>query len=417
MSTVTRPALRRRRAVSAGCMLATLLAGACNQTFEPLQQSTSERFSIFGYLDASADTQWIRVMPIRALKQTSPDSFGAKVTLLNVATGATIDLKDSLFGFRSYAGPTVGGGTQYVHNYWTAQKIEPGATYRFSASLDTGQTAVALVKIPDDYTVEVWLAPTSTSRFITIDSDYIHVTGLKHLPFAAQAEHFEDDCGPGVDTVWYKPNAASGGGFEIPIERTGVPPRGEATCGTPVVLSRDLWLVGSDSIWPSGDQYSLQGLGRSELTSNISHAIGFLGGVLTKDIPYETCSMESGGQIVNSYCRLRYDKESAALRGTVTETRCGDGPINEVTVQLTQLDQDPAELRSYVTQADGIYHFDALVPGTRYALKARAKPVPVFGKGEIDEYSLLYDTLTFAPGEHRIYDIGLKKLIPCNQQP
>ncbi len=414
---MSRPGLSIRRALPVTCLLATLLAGACNEAFAPLQESSSKRFSIFGYLDASADTQWIRVMPIRPLRQTSPDSFGMTVTLENVATGASVELRDSLFAFTSYAGTDLGSGTQYVHDYWTTQKIEPGATYRFSARLDTGEAAEALVKIPADYAVELWLAPSSSNHFVTRDSDYLRITGLKHLPFVGQAEHFTDGCGPGVDTVWYKAKPGSDGSFEIPIARTTVPPRGEATCGTPVVKSRDLWLVGSDSVWPAGDQYSIQGLGRSELTSNVANAVGFLGGVLSKDIPYEQCALESGGQLVDSYCKLRYDQASASLRGTVTETRCGGGPIDQVTLTLTELDHDPSEVRTYVTPPEGTFYIDALVPDTRYALKARAKPVPVFGKGEIDEYSIGYDTLTFAPGEHRTYDIGLQKLIPCDQNP
>ena len=41
------------------------------------------KFSVFGYLDASADTQWIRVMPLRTLVTTTPEPLGARVTLRN----------------------------------------------------------------------------------------------------------------------------------------------------------------------------------------------------------------------------------------------------------------------------------------------------------------------------------------------
>jgi len=47
--------------------LALLVLGVgsgCEDTFEPYK-SSDRHFSIFGYLNAAADTQWIRVAPIR----------------------------------------------------------------------------------------------------------------------------------------------------------------------------------------------------------------------------------------------------------------------------------------------------------------------------------------------------------------
>ena len=183
------------------------------------------------------------------------------------------------------------------------------------------------------------------------------------------------------------------------------------------MLKRELWLVGSDSTWPSGSQYSPGGLGTAGLVSDVTNAVGFVGGVLTKLLPYESCTFVDSGTPPPSYCELHYDRTSASLAGRVRETRCSDGPIASVTVQLTDLDQDPAEIRSYVTGADGAYGISALVPGIRYALKVRAKPIPVFGSGEIDIYTLRYDTLTFAPGEQRAYDVDLQRLTPCDQKP
>src|SRR5512138_1500022 len=80
----------------AGCLAS--LPAACADSFSPIAPSEL-RYSVFGYLDASADTQWIRVMPIRPLVPTAPDSFAATVTLEHLNTGRVITLRDSLFTY------------------------------------------------------------------------------------------------------------------------------------------------------------------------------------------------------------------------------------------------------------------------------------------------------------------------------
>lgn len=57
-----------------------LLAG-CDQTFEPIQENNQYYFSLYGYLDAAADTQWVRVGPARQDINETPDPAGIEVTL------------------------------------------------------------------------------------------------------------------------------------------------------------------------------------------------------------------------------------------------------------------------------------------------------------------------------------------------
>jgi hypothetical protein len=116
-----------RTRVSASWLLATvvLLAG-CDQTFEPLQE-TDRVFSIYGYLEATADTQWIRVMPIRASIFSGPDPIDAVVTRENLANGRTLQLRDSLFSFRPF---DPAGEDLHAFNFSTTERIEPGGSYR-----------------------------------------------------------------------------------------------------------------------------------------------------------------------------------------------------------------------------------------------------------------------------------------------
>jgi len=405
---------RRRLAVLAAkpsrilvCVLATMVSGGCDETFSPIAPS-EVRLSVFGYLDASADTQWIRVMPIRALMLTSPDSFGATVTLEELGTGRIIALRDSVFRFSDFQNSDVGSEGAYVHNFWTAERVEPGEAYRFSGRLDGEDPAEAVVEIPREYEAEVWIHQT---RYVP---DYLRISGLKYLPFLSANAHFYNRCGSGVDTVWTDVPSAQEGVHQVPIEKAVVVP--VEGCGRPGIEKRELWVVGSEAEWPGGDEYSPRGLAVTERASNITNSVGFLGGVLTRTIPYEDCEFQGGGEPVPDHCILHYDREAATLRGLVREIRCRDGPIDSVTVELRELDGEPAsnrKVRTTLTNRGGGFAIGALEAGMRYAVRVRAKPEPDPFWGEVDIYTIHTDTLGLTSGESADYDVGLERLTSC----
>jgi hypothetical protein len=407
---------RKLRALCGACSsslaacLCVVVAAACDESFDPIAPSELG-FSVFGYLDASADTQWIRVMPIRPLKVTSQDALGATVTLEHLGTGRIVELRDSLFSFSPYD----------VHNFWTLEDIEPGATYRLSARREGKEPAEAVAEIPLDYEVEVAIRQ-SPGRF---DTDELLITGVKHLPFVTVTTHFYDLCGPSGVGSQYAGRSADDETYLIAIEKGEVAPR--AACGLPIVPNRELLIVGSEAEWPAAG-YSPGALGESGWTSNVTNAVGFLGGVLTKVIPYEDCEFQSDGAPVPDYCRLRYNPETATVSGNVSETRCGDGPIDSVTVQLTEMDREPARVRTILSNQAGEFLIGALEPGISHFLWVRAPPIPVDSVWNLpawrwdhtewaDIHTLHSDTLTYMPGQQLEYDINLQRLTPCGQRP
>ena len=407
-------ALRRARsaplAVAATLCVAAVVA-ACDETFEPTAPSELG-FSVVGYLDASADTQWIRIMPIRPLKVTSQDPLAATVTIEHLETGRIIELRDSLFSFSSGA---------YVHNFWTLEDIEPGATYRFSARREGKEPAETVVEIPLDYEVEVAINQ-SRARFAT---DELRITGVKHLPFLTMTTHFYDLCGSSGVGTQYAGRTADDETYLIAIEKQPVTPR--FACGSPIVPNRELLIVASAAEWPTGG-YFPGALGKSGQTSNVTNAVGFLGGVLTKFVPYENCEFQSDGAPVPDYCLLRYNGETATVSGTVSETRCGDGPLDSVTVQVTELDREPARIRSVLSDAAGQFLIGALEPGMPHSMWVRAPPIPVDSVWNVyawrwiyvaweDIHTLHSDTLTFVPGQQVEYDIDLQRLTRCSEPP
>lgn len=402
------PASPARRLACVLAAVSTLAAG-CNDSFEPIAPSRGAQLSVFGYLDASADTQWIRVTPLRPIKMTSPDSLGLAVRLTELGTGRTIALRDSLFRFSREDDATFSSTSAYVHNFWTVEKILPGARYRFSVRLESGDTAEAVVDIPRYYPVEVSVAQIRAP-------DYIRIPGPRHLPFLVKTARFYDRCGWGADSVRLEPDSADVRLFGAEFNEGEVDER--ANCGYVTVTRRGFWMAASEASWPVSDASALAGLGIPEQHSNITNAVGFLGGVLSRSVPYEQCTFQaSPGTPVPSYCVLRYDEATATLKGRVREVRCGDGPLDSVTVTVTELDRDPAKVRTIFTDPTGAYEISGLDPGVRYMVKDSALPEIDPFAGEISIHDIPVDTVEFSPGEQRETDVELQRLTYCPVKP
>jgi hypothetical protein len=394
------------------------VVSACDESFDPTAPSDLT-FSVFGYLDASADTQWIRVMPIRPLKVTSQDALGVTVTLEHLGTGRSVELRDSLFSFSSSADPDWGADGAHVHNFWTLEDIEPGAAYRLSARLEGKEPAEAVVEIPRDYEVEVAINQVRGPGV----PDELRITGAKHLPFLTTEAFFYDGCVWDVSTIPHEGRSAENQTHLIAIEKQEVTlPTGRTGCGELWVANRELWIVGSATEWPAGG-YSQGALGESGLTSNVTNAVGFLGGVLTKVIPYEDCVFQSDGVPIPGYCRLRYGSETARVIGTIREELCV-GPLDSVVVQMTELNREPARIRTVLSNGAGEFLIGALEPGISHSLWVRAPPVPIDSVFNVyrftweysewfDIHTLHTDTVTFLPGQRLEYDIRLERLLPC----
>ncbi len=50
---------------------------ACDSSFEPITQEPTHFFAVFGFLDTAADTQFVRVSPVRETLEPSSESMTA----------------------------------------------------------------------------------------------------------------------------------------------------------------------------------------------------------------------------------------------------------------------------------------------------------------------------------------------------
>lgn len=122
------------------CFLVAL--SGCDESFQPLRENERHSFSIYGYLDASADTQWVRVTPVREQLEQPTSKPEMEVTLNRLQDGDTIVMNDSLLLFPDGF---------HVLNAWSATDIEPGQTYRLLAERPDGAVSSLTVTTPDDF--------------------------------------------------------------------------------------------------------------------------------------------------------------------------------------------------------------------------------------------------------------------------
>ncbi len=116
-----------------------LFATSCKDTFEPFQENDRYNFSIYGFLDANVDTQWVRVSPVREQFNQSDRLPDMNVVLKNLDTGEQTQMTNSLVEFRQGF---------YAANAWSDMDVQENHTYRLVAERPDGGTSQATVTIP-----------------------------------------------------------------------------------------------------------------------------------------------------------------------------------------------------------------------------------------------------------------------------
>lgn len=387
----------------AALALAALFLGGCDESFEPIAPGDIE-FSIWGYLDATEDTQWVRVGSVRDVALTTPSPSDVTVTLERLGSGDVTLLRDSLFAFDRGA-----DGTLWAHNFWTGEPIEPGGEYRFRAERPGEPTAEADIRIPAWYEPELWVAQLSGTR------SYVRLPGVKYVAYARESIVVDAGSCVGWTIEPYDiqvDSAADGESVMIPLATFHFP----ETCGA-ITMTGGAQFSASGSPWPSQLEYAPGVLGEADvLGTNLTNAVGFVGGLLSRGIPYQACAfVDPLADGVPAHCRLRFDDEAATVRGTVGAPACGILRIQDALVTLRELDGEPAgarRIRHVRSRLGGEYEVLALRPGIPHELTVDTREA--FG---VDVFEVYTDTLELTAGRALEYDVGLTPLGDCSGVP
>jgi hypothetical protein len=120
-------------------MVLPLLLSACDTQFEPFADGESH-FTILGYLDTDADTQFVRIEPLRPVIQRTGAPIDATVRTIDL-TSQTVDVwTDSLIQFSD---------ASFGHVYWSEFQAVPTHTYRIEVERSDGALAWAETTVPE----------------------------------------------------------------------------------------------------------------------------------------------------------------------------------------------------------------------------------------------------------------------------
>lgn len=357
-------------------MLAIALAAGCEEPFEPVEQNENAAFSIFGYLDLRADTQWIRVMPIRKKLLLEPEPIDATVTLEHLESGRVVTLRDSLFAFTD---PRL-QGVAYAYNFWTTEPLQPGGSYRLRAARSDGATTTASVEMPADLELTFETGPG---------------VGYDHARLRVRAEHVLF-----VDVIYALSTTEGVPAEPLVIREDGRFPgdepglHGIAVDGFKVdpagfkdVCRQEIRLAVGPADWPFQPELSdIEVALPGTMPSNVENGLGFLGGLATWTIPFHRCESVLERRNGLPYCTTSFSSHSASIEGRMVREPCGD-PHSLQQVQLTErFAEGGAFIRSWRTGWDGRYRFEGIEPGSELVLDpgtgASVIPLPRLSPGE-----------------------------------
>lgn len=250
-------------------MLALLALGlfGCEAAFDPVV-SSDRAYSLSGYLEADADTHWIRVERFDWTTGQAP--------------AAPLDVAVTLEGPDGAAAPLAQEVRQWVsgpaHLFWTTAPVEAGASYRLRARGAEGETT-AVVEVPAREAVEVEVVPgpnncpvevfVRAERVADVQTRYrlqrpggpvverrfSHLSSLERLPDG----RFRAVIFSGNDTATFRP-------------------------GIDTVVASDVVVAAATDAWPETVGITLE---RSLFADGaVENGDGFVGGVLTDRTPF-----------------------------------------------------------------------------------------------------------------------------------
>lgn len=365
-------------------VLAVALPASCDDTLQPFRENDDAIFSMFGYLDLHADTQWVRMMPVRQNLFLQPEPIDAVVTLEHLGSGRTVTLNDSIFRFTDEQL----AGVAYVHNFWTAERLQPEATYRLTAARSDGASTAAVIVMPQE--LEIVLMQQSTDPLDGPAQAVLQVRADEVL-FGTLVYQMGMLAGVPPDTVPGRPIIIDGHStFDTRAPGThGIYFYADTVRRPGLVDVRrlEIRLVAGRSDWPYDPGLSdLEVTLPNTMPSNVENGLGFVGGVATRTIPFDACEPLVPGPDHEELCAILFDAASASIAGRVIREPCGD-PHALASIRLTARFADgSAVIREWRTGWWGQYRFEGIEPNAELLLdlgpETTAVQLPPLAAGE-----------------------------------
>lgn len=255
----------RSRELKAGSLLVlAFFLAACDTSVEPFQES-DRHFSVGGVIDATVDTQFVRLSPLRRSAEGNSSPLEAEVTTTDLVTGEKTVWQDSAFSLIP-SGP--------AHNVWSTFDFQPGHTYHFTVRASDGRESNALVALPEsfpDVTIQIPpFSPTAT----------INVTGVEKLADLRMifCGRLQGGSITRVDVPLIRRTSRFNLGFTVRVEAFEEAER--------VGLEQVLWIrilaMSAGPEWPDFEDFDEETMALPDVYSNVANGVGFLGGVTSR---------------------------------------------------------------------------------------------------------------------------------------
>ncbi|MEX0720062.1 MAG: hypothetical protein WD059_05295 [Balneolaceae bacterium] len=249
----------------------------CESTFEPLQENGRYHFSIFGALDHSADTQWVRVMPIMdTVFVNSSEPIDAEVTMTRLSTGESSVLNDSLFRFSDRS---------IAWNFWTTTPVHADEEYMITAMASDGSSSRATVSIPPAF-------PEPEVNYSFNDEEgIVNISGVHQLVVADIIYTFTilTDAGETPNPIEINishldrlSHVSSSSYRFFPNDVGRIASEYGVTGERILIKKREVLVVSGSAEWPDFEELSEDEAFLPEINSNVEDGLGVLVGIVSK---------------------------------------------------------------------------------------------------------------------------------------
>ncbi len=258
-------------------LMGVALAIGCDNSFEPLKENNLYNYSMYGVLDQSADTQWVRVMPLRTTILRGPISNDANVFMIRENDGQAVQLQDTLMQLAQ---------NTYVWNFWTDVALNSEYTYTIQAISPEQEKTSATANIPPDFGNPEISYDSRTERcFVDIKGDVEHlvvaeITYTFRVLYDGEPSGFQHYSISSLNEI----EELFGGIKRFEVYNLSEITRVYGVSENQIIdLSGELLVVSADSNWYDFNKDAAEIPGKY---SNVKNGLGLVTGVVSKRLPY-----------------------------------------------------------------------------------------------------------------------------------
>lgn len=280
-------------------MIIMMFLNSCNQNFEPFKENDQYLFSMYGFLDANADTQWVRTVPVRNEFELSSDVPEMAIHIHNLNNGTRIEMSQAIKELR--------GGIN-VLNSWTVEKLYPEVPYRIIAEMPDGRKSEATVTLPDAFpTPRIFVERVpglEPKHFIWIDGGVERLADVQSRWYVRLSTPFWEAERKFVFSLKTEAEPGLSNSFSVPIfpdDELDEIVRQSIVLLDPdariEILHHQIFVASAGPEWDEAITdipdliYNLP-----DGFSNVENGLGYVAGIFSRLIPFKECF--DGGQLV-----------------------------------------------------------------------------------------------------------------------